>query len=419
MIENPEYILVEGTGELSNIIDKVKVNFKVFLINQKIAFYCTIMPNNQLNFPFSNPWSFKGHTASGESIQCNSLLFIDLIDNNVELLPNTNVIIGSFFDSFADMAIYRIYNLYDLNFDIYFSDYRISVRTDENSIGKNISYFWEIPQSGGEIILQKETANIEETGRLIELILYLLSIASGRDNKIQQRTFSRGNRQFSILQNNIVSSHKIVPILEDENIPKFVRSAVAVIQTWEPDKVRDLMSILELLNKTDEGFLDDRILALIQSYEIIANNWIGKNAELANELKALRANLQLTLKQWHSDFPNYDKNRFWNNRVLKSLEWDKTIDLLNGVLVSQGFDLGLIKVDFNTLLKLRNETAHTGRFRNAKPLQELFDGQFAIRLFLLSYLGYEGKVRDYRRNIHEPVTHRNLPDFKIRQEDSR
>lgn len=51
--------------------------------------------------------------------------------------------------------------------------------------------------------------------------------------------------------------------------------------------------------------------------------------------------------------------------------------------------------------------------KNAKPILALIDGQFAIRVFLLCYLGYEGKVRDYRQVIHEPISHKNISEYKL------
>lgn len=87
---------------------------------------------------------------------------------------------------------------------------------------------------------------------------------------------------------------------------------------------------------------------------------------------------------------------FWSGRIHKSLEWEKTFKLLEDVLVSQNLDLKKLDVDFSKLVELRHEVAHSGRFGSVNAIKDLVNGQFALRLYLLKILDFNGKIRDYR-----------------------
>lgn len=157
----------------------------------------------------------------------------------------------------------------------------------------------------------------------------------------------------------------------------------------------DFRTILEYLNETDHGYLDDRILRIVQCWEIVSSTWNNQKPNLSPEVVELKCSLKQTLKEWHKKFPGFDKDGLIGDRLHKGLEWDRVINLLNGTLIKFEIDNSAVKIDFPKIVKLRNSVAHKGRFGDEDALDDLIKAQFGIRLVLLRILGYDGQIIDY------------------------
>lgn len=50
--------------------------------------------------------------------------------------------------------------------------------------------------------------------------------------------------------------------------------------------------------------------------------------QLPIELEKLKESIKPILREWHNENLNFDKDRFWDNRIYDSLKWDKTIKII-------------------------------------------------------------------------------------------
>lgn len=115
MIGSPKYFHITGNGELISNDQRFKVDFEIFLINQQSVIYCKTDFNpavSVLNRGFED-WSLKGYTNSKEYVFATDLTITEFINNFIELVSNNNIIIGDYFNVFADKIEYPINNLYE------------------------------------------------------------------------------------------------------------------------------------------------------------------------------------------------------------------------------------------------------------------------------------------------------------------
>lgn len=230
---------------------------------------------------------------------------------------------------------------------------------------------------------------------IINYIKQLLSLATGKMLSSGIQHFYLGKKKFTLIQNNFASSNCIKPIIPIFELPKLLGVGLKSLSTWDIDKFKDLRTILEFLSSTDNGWVDDRVLSLIQCYEIIVHKWLKKKT-LPEELKVLKQRLKPILKEWREDYPDFDQNGFWSGRINDSIKWGSTISLLENVLFESGLDNKVLKVNFNKLVNSRHSVAHTGSIGNINILDDLINGQFSLRLCILKMIGYDGQVIDYR-----------------------
>jgi hypothetical protein len=399
MIESPAYYKTEGNGKLYVGRYNFKVEFQVFLINQDCVIYCKMdkSPDLEIDIDYSTNWSLKGFTKDKRSFFATHLMITELNSGFIELITNNRIIIGDYFDFAADKIVYPLANLFYINFETNIYDFKISLKSERRSIKKNISNYWGIPQVGAKLILEKNNEPIDSYTKIANYILQLLSIGSGRHLAISIQNFFYESKRYTLLQNNQMSSNYISPLLLQNEYPNLLKEGIPILKSWSIDKFKDLRIIQHYLNSTDRGFVDDRILKLIQCYEIIAHNWIHLDYKISSELLNLKKKIKITIKEWKQEFPEYDITGFWSGRIHKSLEWEKTVKLLEKVLLSQNLDLQKLNVDFNKLVELRHAVAHKGRFGKVDALNELINGQYALRIFLLKTFNYNGKIRENKK----------------------
>jgi hypothetical protein len=406
MIRNPEYFVTKGLGKLNSDRFKIDISFEIFLINQKIAIYCyqneynpiSLIDKFKLMGEFDKYFSITGITEKNENIQAINLIMTALNDKFIELISNSQIVIGSYFEPFAEKIIYSISNLFGYNFNLEYNGFKIEVASEINSIKENISKFWEIPQVASRITLSKEIDSVENYTLLINHFFRLLSLGTGRQLSFGKQHLYQKDKDFTILQNNFSSHKGVREIIPSNRIKDFVLLALPIIKEWNSDEFKDFKMILEYLNVSDDGYLDDRLFMLIQSWEVFANTWFLPKYKLPGELEELKKSIKPILEKWHNEYPNFDNDRFWDGRIYDSLKWDKTIKIIENTLNYFNLDNKKLNLNIEKLVRLRHLVAHKGRFGNSddENINDIISCQFSLRLLLLKLFGYNGEVIDYR-----------------------
>jgi len=405
MISKPKIFFDQGVGRLTNGKVTISVFFEIFMTNQEPVIYCYPDKSYHHEFLIDNRLSLTGKTVSGNVIRADNVLHIDF-DTFIELLTNDKIYIGQYFDSkkTANKIEFYITNLFELNHKFSFEGFNITISSSIEPVLQRISIYWRLPQVASIITLEKEGETIDEYLNIINYLMIPISIATGRHISFGIQHIYNENRNYKALHNNYSSCNFIKQIVPEDSLNTFISSSLEKVKNLEHNKYLDLKTINEYLNETDHGYLDDRILRLVQCWEILANSWIKSKPKLSNEVRDLKSEIKKILKEWHSNYPDLDKDRLLDDRLHKALEWEKSISLLEGILKDFKLNNDILKIDFQRLIKFRNSVAHSGRFGDEDTLQDLLKGQFGLRLLILRIFDYNGEINDYVSGDNKPIS---------------
>jgi hypothetical protein len=396
MIEHPKYFLEKGVGILSNGKTSLNVFFEIFLINQEPVIYCYPDEEYVYEFLLDSRLSLTGNTTTGYVLRADNVFHLDF-DSFIELVSNDKIYIGDYYDSNknANKIEFYISNLYELNHNFIFEGFNINISSSNEPALQRISIYWRLPQVASLITLEKKNESIDEYLNIINFLMIPISIATGRHISFGIQHIYNDNKNYKALHSNFSSCNFIKQIIPENFLTEFITTGLQKVRNFESKKYLDLKTILDFLNETDHGFLDDRILRLVQCWEILANSWIKSKPKLTIETQDLKTEIKKILKLWHIKYPQFDNNKLLDDRLHKALEWEKTIKLLEVVLKEYNLDNNVLKIDFQRLIKLRNSVAHSGRFGDEDTYQDLLRGQFGLRILILRIFEYAGEINDY------------------------
>lgn len=396
--ENPSFIKYYGSGILYKDDYKIDVDFRYYLINEKGIVFCTsnipLDLRHRLNLEKSI-WRIEGVTEIGMLFRSKNL-FITNFDGerNYQFIQQEDVIIGEISNDVCnDSATYSIYNLFNIEFEIEYSGFKIIAKSISFEEQKLISEYWQIPQFGTTIQIIKERTHHESYTTLINLIVELLSFATGKSLSFPLREFNKANKKIVMIGIARPTNKKIQPIIPRESIQKYLVETLPYFDNEAIKKYKEFRTLLEYINDTDIGYLDDRILSLIQVWEILANNWSEKY-ETTEAIRDLKKKIKPIIEEWHKMNPYYDKAMI-SQRVNDALIWDKTIIRLESLLDQFKFNRNVLEIDFKSLVNWRHKVAHEGMVKGADNrvlATKILNAQLAVRLLLLKKIGYSGIV---------------------------
>lgn len=432
MIENIQYLKVSGSGNLVSLNYNLNVGFTLFLINENILIYCTTddYPHELIDILNNNNWSLQGETEDNVPLLAKDLSITCLTNHFIELSSISIILLGKSFSEYADKIEYPIANLFDTKISFVYDSFNINIETTPHPFSKNISMQWGIPQVGATLILEKNYAHIKDYTELANYIIKLLSLVTGRQICINVETFYLKEKCFTSLQYRYLSTHDIGSIISNDNLCIYLTNALPIIKSWDTQKFNDFRIILEYINSTGINWIDERILRLIQAYEIIAKCWIKQKYKPSKQIKSLKDGLKPVLKKWKEEYSSIEPGlkdsikpedssiepEFIINRIYDAIEWDRTVKLVESVLENSNLDNKILQVDFKKLVQLRHYVAHTGRCGNIDASQDIINGQFALRVYLLKILGYKGEIQDYRGSGFAEI--KDITDFYTQNIDS-
>lgn len=398
IFENPLIIKYCGDGKLFHEDFSLDVEFRYYLVNEKAIFFCkssTFLPFQYKLHLREKDWKLEGKIQDNRNFHVSHLFPIRYDGkNHFEFVQEGDVIIGDIDSSkTTDSINYHAFNLFLNDFDFEYDGFKIEIQSQSCFEHQLISKFWNIPQIGATIKLSKKDEPNESFEKLINLILRLLELALGKSLSIPVRDLEKNSHQTTLISNARPTDRKIQRIIEEDDVCQFLKSTLPHFKNDFDRKYIELRTLLEYINSTDNGYLDDRVLSIIQAYEILELRY-KLNIDLPEELLELKKNLKKAISEWHSRNPQFDKGMV-SQRVCDSLSWDKTSSKLEMLLDSFNLNRRMLDVDFKSLVKWRHKVAHEGMLKsenNDEVADKLLDAQLAIRLLILKMVGYSGKV---------------------------
>ncbi|NQU52072.1 MAG: hypothetical protein HQ522_05990, partial [Bacteroidetes bacterium] len=308
IFENPQIIIYAGKAKLFKDDFEIDVTFRYYLINEKGVLFCTSFETLPISHKFSlykSKWNIIGRTKEGNPFRSLDL-FITKFDGEkeFEFELQKDIIIGEILtDKTNNAATYKVLNLFAEDFKFNYKGFSVDIKNISTKEHELIEKYWQIPQFTSIIRLTKKGERQEEYDKLINSLIMLLTLATGKSLSFPVQEFEKDGRSIVLVNNARSTSRKIQSIIPKKYHAKYLTETLPYFDEEFDIKYKEIRTLLEYVNDTDKGYLDDRILSMIQAWEIIANNW-GEKYEIPEEINELKGNLKPVIKEWHNKYPH-------------------------------------------------------------------------------------------------------------------
>ena len=400
----PALIIREGNGTFSNGNKKYVALFELVhypeqtIINVRMNFF-----EEMIAWEFATirqNWTLDGKLEGDCKISVKNLFITKIQDNNLTFAVPSEVKIGEMSEDKFQYAEFPLVGFYQGQIDLHHNDWHIYI----NSVTRNRdlveinSKNWNIQFEGLTLSIENEGASTEEYIQITNDITLLLSLAVG--NHIifnRQLYFFEHELKLEVWRRKTGYSFGAEPCIAYHDINDFLKQTIGNFSCWDKNKKDTYFTIIDYINSSYSGHLEDRILRLCIAWENLANQWMGKNTT-NKELKPLKMHLKEAIKGF--ELPEGHNKDFIINRVSQALDWEKLYNSLTGLLNQYNLDNDKLDLDFKKLITIRNDIAHTGQFSRKYPVEDLtnliFNNKLGLQVLLLRELGYDKFIQTHR-----------------------
>jgi len=265
-------------------------------------------------------------------------------------------------------------------------------------VARELAENWHIPVEGTVLRLRHEGSTMDEHRGFARIIMNLLSIASGTGVSCDRHFFEWDGDEIEIWS--YWTGDEIGPgtIVPDFEIVRFLEQTLSVWQSLPQKQQEALRLARDYINLSALGYLDTRLLYILQAWEFLAEAWGIKEGALSDSEAGLRKALLQANKKWHKDQQKVDVDGYWGKRITSVFDWPRLRDAIEKLANRFGLNLKQVGLDLDLLKDARNSVAHSGRLpislnrSNRESLDLLTSGQYCLQLLLLRILTYQGKV---------------------------
>ncbi|KJF41739.1 hypothetical protein [Draconibacterium sediminis] len=396
----PQIIILKGNGTFSSKERKFKSHFEIVHYPQHTTITTKIRVRRKNYFEnknISNIWELNGLIDGNLTIHAKNLLLTNLSDNILTL------------SSFKDLTIYKtqtnnltsaefpLVGLYKGDFETSLDGWDIQCFGDKEKVKiiQNQSKNWNIQLEGLSLKLIKQKSSKEEFLSKANDITSLLSLALGNDIVFNRQKYYRDNELIIEDWRRKVDDHfGVEACVPDFRLANFIVKTLHNYEKWNDKKRKIFYATVTGINSSSRGFLEDRILRICIAWEGLAGSWSKNKKKPNSELKPLK-DLLIETVDGCSLPKNIDKN-FIKTRVSDSLDWEKSSDFLTKFSNQYLLDAEKLKLDFKSLVKVRNDIAHSGLFKKKYTTDFLTDliynHKLGLQIILLKELEYDGLV---------------------------
>lgn len=342
-------------------------------------------------------WRLDGEVENGKPIVAGNLLFFRLDGEMITLNSFKDLYFGSKELDGICRAEFPLVGLSKENFEVNIDEWTIRCNGEENkvSFSHDIQRIWQVPLEGKILTIEKKDQKQPQFLEKAICITNLLSLALANDV-----TF---NRQLYYIQNELASEEwrrressnlGVERCIPDFCMDHFLVSTLSVFEKWDPQKRKLFFSTVDYINSSGTGYLEDRILRLSIAWEALADEWRIREKKKEDELKLLKKQLKEVITAF--DFPDFYDKELVTNRVLDSLKRERNTEKLQQFAHQYRLDERKIGLNFDLLIKVRNDIAHSGLFRKKydkhELLELLYSHKLGLQLILLIELKYDGLI---------------------------
>lgn len=399
MIETLDNINSEkylGSGTLTSLDKEFYTTFSLYIFPTAIR----IFANYKSDFPcniLKGDWHLKGLLNDNREILCERLLPRRNDGNIIELQPNGEIIIGNYQHNNIIEGQFPLLDFYDNNLELKFDDWEFSINKLPSKNCKLLREVWNLPIEGSILTIKNyKTDSVNNFANKADEIRLLLSIANGGLVIFNKQMFTtKDNLTFEkywLKKEGDLTINNIIPDFELDN---YFSLCYSTYNQLTDNEKKVIYIVVNFLNSSSQGFIEDRLFRLILSIEILANEWTSKKGELSKELQELRKELNKVATDWRDKNKEFDKDGFWKQRVLNSVDWERFMKQIEVLIKDFSIKIKDLEIDLILMKKIRDSVAHSGTINNEITYSPYIikSYQFFIRLIILLKLGYKGLIQ--------------------------
>lgn len=339
-------------------------------------------------------------TDSQIKVECKSICLTKYSKYQLTFVLLDDLVIGNE----SDFRIFKA-RIFGLNHNIEefkIDDYIVSVKKIENfdSIDSFNKKYGQILESS-ELIIKDKNSNIlnkESTIKISKDICLILSFILAK-NVVYNRCefFDNDNQSQKIIKINLITNSQGKRFIYEENLGELISTLYENFIKMEENEKKCLFTSIDYLNSVSSKFLEDSILSIAQVWEILADTFLKEKINNTESINLLRTEMKNTVNKWHNEneIKDYDID-FIKNRVLESLDWEKVIKKLEKLAENENINSEKIGLNFKELISLRNQIAHSGRFKEVGreiEYSEIYSSAIlGVKVLILNKLGYKGNI---------------------------
>jgi len=395
----PDLIIRKGEGSFSSGNIAFNAAFEILHYPQNTTIEVFIKSDTdrfKILLP-NNNWELVGKVDPDLDVLINDLHRSKEFNGKFVFRPYNEIRFGSLSDNNFTYAEFPLGGFYYGKIDIVLDNWHIST-IEHNSNAALLdanSFNWNTQFEGLSLILRNNSATIEDYQSKANNITMLLSLAVGNDIAFNRQIYYNDESfLFEIWRRKVDYNFGVKPCIPDSEINDYLNKTLSRFEKWNKKKKDRFYSVINYINSSNKGFLEERLLGLCIAWESLTSGWIKLKKEKNEELNSLKESLKCLIDNFNLP-KEYDKELI-KNRILLALDWERLNSLLINLLNHYELDQEKLGFDFKTLIKIRNDIAHSGQFRKKYSKRDLVDlinnNKLGLQIVLLKELGYDGII---------------------------
>jgi hypothetical protein len=281
---------------------------------------------------------------------------------------------------------------YSIDFSLY--DYVFHIESDEDKIENYNKLLMQTDASSETGILTiKKNTNQSKLLNYAQDIMNLLSLALGKSIIFNRQEYSIDDKISPVLKEMVLNHNEGKQIVPDCELEKYLEQTFPYWSNLIKEEKDKYFVLIDYLNQTKTGFIEDRILRTMQAWECACNYWIDK-VELDDDAKELKKDIKALYRKWKNGDSNKDQDGKLMGKISNAFDQEIIIKKLYQLIYTFKLNVNKINLDLNKLKDLRDQVAHNGRIDipGKEAINYLNPGIMGLQLILLKKFGYTGKV---------------------------
>lgn len=405
--------MIEGFGNFK--FDQFEYNLHFLIIYKPFGI---IIRTNHVRgaqfFSFGNG-QLEGQLNDGTIIKCDEIVMTGYSKNKLIFSVLKDLVFGEESNNNIRFKA-KLIGAYIGSLKFNLNDYAITLEEPKNvqevlDFCTDYGYIAE----GSELVIEHingNNINNQDFLKICKEFCVILSFISGVTVTFNRYSFESKEGIYNVWKVLLVQSNKGKGVISLHNLNEFLPTLIVNYHNLSAVRKKCLDTVIGYLNSTSLKYLEDCILNVAQAWEILALDFSEEKVELTEDIKVLKQLLKLTIKQWKAERNiDYDTGII-SNRILGSLNWDAVIKKIENLATDEKLNFETLKLDIKGLIEIRNNIAHTGRFkeigREYEYLEIFYSSLFSLQILILSKLGYDGAVFE---SIGGLRSHKNIKYF--------